>query len=89
MQDKNSYPKDPLQQVTTTRCGQLTTYYFFILLLLVLTSSFLNFRIYEKLLNILSLFRAKKFGLSGPEAEKECPFYRQLDVSCTISFLIS
>ncbi|XP_063690093.1 uncharacterized protein LOC134822773 isoform X2 [Bolinopsis microptera] len=23
--------------------------------------------------------RAKKFGLSGPEAEKECPFYRQLD----------
>ena len=23
--------------------------------------------------------RAKKFGLSGSEAEKECPFYRQLD----------
>eukprot|EP00116_Pleurobrachia_bachei_P004759 sb/3465021/ len=23
--------------------------------------------------------RAKKFGLSGPDAEKECPFYRQLD----------
>ena len=30
--------------------------------------------------------RAKKFGLSGPEAEKECPFYRQLDVS---SFIVS